>query len=244
MGVKSSQSGARMLAVLEAIAERQPVGASALALHLGEDRSAVQRSIVTLHRAGWIVPSEGRPVRWELSARLFAITNLPHSGEDLRKRARPVMEELQAATGETVFLALPDVCRFVVVDVVESRHLLRTAPRIGEIITPGLNSTSKAILGHCPAERRIRLLGRRPTESELAEYARAAQQGYGISVGEVLEGATNVAAPIFDAAGDPQAALAISAPSSRLAEDRLDAIGAMLAEEAARLSRRQVVAAL
>ena len=54
MAVKPLQSLARALGAIDAIAEHQPVGLSALARALDEDKSALQRVLVTLHAAGWI----------------------------------------------------------------------------------------------------------------------------------------------------------------------------------------------
>ena len=47
MAVKASQSATRVLAALEAVAAHQPVGISALAKLLQDDRSAVQRAVAT-----------------------------------------------------------------------------------------------------------------------------------------------------------------------------------------------------
>lgn len=238
MSVKSSQSGARMLTVFEAIAARQPVGASALARHLDEDKSAVQRSLVTLANAGWICATGERPTRWELSPRLFTLANLPQSSEDLRRQARPMLESLREATGETAFLAIPDGDRFVVIDSVESHHMLRISPRIGQLITSSRSATSRAFLAHFDNERQQRLLQRQPTEKEIVELAATRQRGYGVSQEEVVPGSTNISAPILDFLGLPQAAIAITGPSERLG-DRIESLGELLKESAAGLSRRK-----
>ena len=226
-----------MLAVLEAIAAQQPVGASALARHMGEDKSAVQRSLVTLSKAGWIVPTPDRPVRWELGARLFTLAHLPSSSEDLRRRARKSLEAIRDEIGETTFLAVPDARSFVIIDVAESPHLLRSVPRIGEVISPSHTATSKIMFAYLDEARRHSLLGREPTGEEREEFSASADRGYGLSVGEFMAGSTVIAAPIFDTRGQPNAAIAISGPSDRLPADRHDAIGHALILEASRLSR-------
>ena len=63
MAVKRSQSASRVLSVLELIASRQPIGVSALAKLLDEDKSAVQRAIMTLADAGWIRIAPEPPTR-------------------------------------------------------------------------------------------------------------------------------------------------------------------------------------
>lgn len=226
-----------MLEVLEAIAAQQPIGMSSLARQLGEDKSAVQRAIVTLANAGWISPTAEPPVRWELSARLFTMAHLPRSSDDLRRRARPVLDELRNETGETAFLAIPDFSRFVVIELVESLHMLRMVPRIGEVISASRSATGRALLSYYPAARQEALLGHAPTAEELAEFAASKQRGYGVSEGEVLPGATTMAAPVFDAHGQPVAALVITGPTERLSADRHGKIGALLTAAANTLSR-------
>ena len=88
MVVKRNQSLARALSVLELIASRQPIGVSALAKLLEEDRSAVQRVVMTLADARWIRLAPERPVRWELSAHMFTIAHLSFSSSSLGQRAR------------------------------------------------------------------------------------------------------------------------------------------------------------
>lgn len=226
-----------MLAVLDAIAARQPIGASALARLLDADKSAVQRSIVTLAEAGWISQTAEHPVRWELSAHLFTLAHLPRSADELRARARAALEQLRDETGETAFLAIPDIGRFVVIEVVESRNVLRMVPRIGEIIATSQSATGRILLPFFSTERQEALLGHKPNESETAEFAACRQRGYGVSADEVVQGATTVAAPVFDSRGQPLAAIVITGPSERLPPASYDGLGALLRQSAANISR-------
>lgn len=241
MSVKSSQSGARMLTVLETIAAEQPIGASALARQLHADKSAIQRSIVTLAQAGWIMPTDERPVRWELSARMFSLAHLPHSSENLRNRATPALRQLRDRTGETAFLAIPDLRQFIVVEVAESRQLLRTAPRIGELIPPDKSSTGRAILPFMDLTQQTSLLGREPDEENFRLFDETARRGYAESIDEVMDGSTNIAAPIIGANGRAIAAIAITAPTDRLDSNKRNEFGEMLAHEASHLSLRPAV---
>ncbi len=237
MSVKSSQSGARMLAVLEAIAAEQPIGVSALARRMGTDKSAIQRSIVTLAKAGWIAQTDERSARWELSAHLFTMARLPHSSEDLRRRATPALAELRERTNETAFLAIPDLQRFVVVEVAECQQLLRTVLRIGQLIPPEKSATSRAILSFLDETERTTLLGRQASRAELAQFEDVARKGYAVSVDEVQLGSTNIAAPIIGASGHAVAAITLSAPTERISADRHEALGCMVARYADQLSR-------
>jgi len=237
VAVKRAQSVTRALSILDAIAARQPIGVSALAKLLGEDRSAVQRAVMTLADAGWIRTAPEPPTRWELSAHIFTIAHLPHSSANLRERARGVLDELRDKTGETIFLAVPDLMRFVVIETAESPHVLRMVSRVGQVIDSPESSTHRALLPYFDAGRQAAVLGHAPTEGDLREFAATRARGYGLSAGDVMPGVTNLAAPIFDAQAQPVAALVVSGPSERLTPERHAEVGALVAAAAATLSR-------
>ena len=67
MPAKRSHSAARVLTLLETVAEHQPIGVRALAKLLDEDKSAVHRGLVTLADSGWIRMTGEPPVGWELT---------------------------------------------------------------------------------------------------------------------------------------------------------------------------------
>lgn len=237
MAVKRSQSAARVLSVLEQIASQQPIGVSALAKLLDEDKSAVQRAVMTLADAGWIRTAPEPPTRWELTAHVFTLAHLPHSANDLRDRARRALEDLRDQTGETAFLALPDVDRFVVTEVAESRHMLRMALRLGQVIPARESATGRAVLPYMSPTDQSAMLGAAPTPADQDEFAATRARGFGLSAGDVLLGSTNLAAPIFDGEGHPIGAITISGPCERLTPERHAEVGALVAQEARRLSR-------
>ncbi len=229
MAVKRNQSVLRALRVLDLIAEHQPVSVSALAEQLDEDRSAVNRMVVTLADAGWIRVAPDAGKQWELTAHLFSIANLPRSDDELRRRARNVLDRLCDEFGETVFLAVPAHRGLVVLDVAQSRHALRMVPRVGEPISPARSSTGRAVLAFLDEEQQRQLLGRPPGAPEKAEYAEVRGRGFATSVDDIMQGAANVAAPVFDARGRVIAAIALSGPTGRLDADRLNQAGEVLA---------------
>jgi DNA-binding IclR family transcriptional regulator len=236
MTVKRSRSGSRVLAVLEAIARHQPVGVSTLARELAVDKSAVQRAIMTLADTGWIEPAAGAPTRWQLTARILAIAHMGHSGNDLRQRARSTLESLRDECGETVLLTVQDMLGFVVIEAIESRHMLRTVPHIGMAVPARGSATARAMMPYMTEERQIQLLGKLPDAELLEEFAITRKRGYSVSDGEVSSGATTIAAPILEVDGRPSAAVAVSAPSGRMPRANHVKIGTMVSRAARTLS--------
>jgi DNA-binding IclR family transcriptional regulator len=236
MTVKRSRSGSRVLAVLETIARHQPVGVSTLARELATDKSAVQRAIMTLADNGWIHPAAGLPTRWQLTARILAVAHMGHSGDDLRQRARRTLESLRDECGETVLLTVQDMLGFVVIEAVESRHMLRTVPHIGMAVPARGSATARAMMPYMTEERRVQLLGGAPDAELLEAFALTRERGFSVSDGEVSTGATTIAAPILEVDGRPSAAVAVSAPSGRMPPSTHLKIGALVSKAARKLS--------
>jgi IclR family acetate operon transcriptional repressor len=237
MPVKPSQSASRVLALLEKIAELQPVGISALARALDEDMSAVQRALKTLAHDGWIQAAAGKPTRWEVTARIHAVAHSAHGSHDLRHRARPLLQALRDETEESATLNMMDRDRFVVMDRAESRHPLRVVLEVGATVQATHSATGRAILPYMPRERWAVLLGGEPDALDLEAFSATLARGYSISSGIVVEGFTNIAAPIFEADGRPVAAILVSGPVERVRSSDHERIGALVRAAAKKLSR-------
>jgi IclR family transcriptional regulator, acetate operon repressor len=237
MSVKRSQSAARVLAVLECVARQQPIGVSELARMLQADKSAVQRAVMTLADAGWIGAASGVPSKWQLTAHILAVAHMGHTRNDLRQRARSALEALRDASGETVLLVVPDIGRFVVVDALESRNMLRTVPNLGLAVPVRRSATSRAVLPYMTREQQMELLGEPPDSRLLVEFAATLKRGYSVSDGDVIAGSTNIAAPILELDGRPVGAVVVSGPSERLTAKHQRKVGAMVLQTARSLSR-------
>jgi DNA-binding IclR family transcriptional regulator len=235
--VKRSHSGSRILVVLEAIAGHQPIGVRALARLLQQDKSAVQRAVMTLADEAWIRPTREPPVRWEVTARIVTVANAALGSSDLRRRARPLLEQLRDDTGETVLLVVPDLQNFVVADVVESRQVLRMVPQLGILVGTRNTASGRAVLPFMDTARQVSLLGAEPDAPLLQSFEITRKNGYAVSDGEINPAATNIAAPIFELDGYPSGAIVVVGPRARLTPAQHEPIGKMLVRTAGELSR-------
>ncbi|HEX7094453.1 MAG TPA: IclR family transcriptional regulator [Acidimicrobiales bacterium] len=235
MTVKPVRSAQRVLATLEALAEHQPIGVGALARVLGEDKSAVQRALMTLAASGWIRPDGSDQTRWELTTRALVVAHHAQRRSGLRHRVRPTLEQLRDETGESVILAVPDGDRIVIVDVVESRHLVRTAPRVGMVIPAATSAAGQAILSAMSDDERRAFVGEL-TNGTRSKLQRVRARGWSLNDNDVANGATSVGAVVLDHEGKPLAGIAVSAIASRMPPDVQERVGARVAELAAALS--------
>jgi IclR family acetate operon transcriptional repressor len=237
MSVKRSASAARVLTLLETIADHQPIGVRALAKLLDEDKSAIHRSLMTLADNGWIRNTGEPPVKWEVTAHILAVALAAHGGSDLRKRARPALERLRDDTDETVLLVVPDVRNFVVADVVESRQALRVVLQVGTLVGAEKTATGRALMPFLDLKRQVELLGSE-LPSQLADsFAQTRVRGYAVSEVEVNPTTITVAAPIFDFHEQPVGAVVVSGPRERLTHSVNGPVAEMLVRTARELSR-------
>jgi DNA-binding IclR family transcriptional regulator len=236
MAVKRIQSAARVLTALEGIARHQPIGVSALARLLGDDKSAVQRAIMTLADEGWIRAAPGTSVKWELTAHIHAVAHMGHGSNNLRQRARPALRALRDEFDETVLLTVPDVRRLVLIEVVESNQTLRYVAPIGATVDARDSAAGRAILPYLSSERRADLLGAEPDVELLSDFAATLDRGYSISAGLTSPELTNIAAAIREVDGQPVAAVVLSGPTARITPDRYAEIGSRVSQTARGLS--------
>ncbi|MGP0028955.1 MAG: IclR family transcriptional regulator [Acidimicrobiales bacterium] len=232
MAVKHVQSAARVLATFEALAEHQPIGVSALSRLLADDKSGVQRALMTLADAGWI-ERVGDGGQWEVTSRVLGLAQR-RSG--LRERARATLEALRDETDETIILNVPESGQIVVLDVIESNQLVRTAPHIGLAVPATESAAGQAILAHLPDTEVGPYVDGAPGPRLPARLAEVRRRGWAVNAGDVTPGARAVGAAILDADQWAIASITVSAPADRMPPAVQDAFGPLVAAAARRLS--------
>ncbi len=226
MPVRPLHSVETALRVLEAVAELQPVGVSMLARHLGIDKNAAQRSLVTLGSAGWIRHPSAETGAWELTSRALAVGR--HYATGLVGRARPHLESLQAATGETVVLFARDGVRLVALDVIDSSHSLRLTVPVGTSVAITRIGAFDAFLS--PAE--LAELPNSAPAVATATIETARRNGYYVLDSE-YPSSVAVGAPVYDERHRAVGALIVVALRSRLNAGDRRRIGELVAAAAA-----------
>lgn len=205
----------------------------------GLAKSTTSRMLTALERSGLL---ERDIAGSYVAGRLFWLYAARHDPwEELVRLARPTMEEIGNATGETVHLSVTRGDRVVQVAQIDSRYLLGTR-----------DWTEVDVPAHCSALGKVFLawsalpVPRGPLEAPTAatiatpallrrDGVRVRERGWALTVDELEIGLTGVAVPVFGIHGDAVAALGISGPTPRL-EERLDELGRSLLDHAAQLT--------
>jgi IclR family acetate operon transcriptional repressor len=232
-GSGTVQSIQRALSLLEALEDsRGEVGIAELSKRVRLHVSTVHRILATLVARGYArqSPETGR---YALGAKALHLAESYLGQMDLRRVVRPVLERLSQETGETANLVILDRREALYLDKVESPQSLRIFSRIGRRAPLYCTAVGKVLLAFRPKEEVDALLGRGPFE-RLArhtitsatqvrrELEKVRDQGFALDREECEEGACCIAVPIRNAQGDVEAALGISAPTTRLTPRRME----------------------
>lgn len=232
----------RALDLLAAVAaSEEPPTVAELAARCGINRSTAWRLLATLEAHGMVERAAGSGYRVGYGAvRLGAAAD----EASVVRRVRPVLEELSAATGETVSLALVKTASLRYVDhlsVIGAAFTPWTEERVslhstssGKIFLAWLSDAERA--GALPAtlERFTEntVVDRVALEAELAEARRV---GYARCHGEDAALTNGVSAAVLDARRRPIAVVNVWGPERRIPADRFDELGPLAVAAAERI---------
>lgn len=175
-----------------------------------------------------------------LEVGLAAVQNL-----DLRGVARPILESLAEATGETVHLGLLQGAEVLYMDAVESQAALRVSVRIGRRIPAHATSLGKAMLAAVPTERVEQLYPDEALEAVtdrtitkrrdlLAALAEVRELGYAENLEEGEPGVGSIGVAVVDG-GRLIGGLSVAAPRARLRKPERDRYATLLTDAATEL---------
>ncbi|MDD2568611.1 MAG: IclR family transcriptional regulator [Clostridia bacterium] len=149
------------------------------------------------------------------------------SQNDVRAIARPYLEQAEKELRETVYLCILQGERVICVDAVSTSRDLNYFVSVGKEMPFNISAAAKAILAYQPADFIANVLGSDKiafktansiTDPERLEKHLASIRilGYSICEEEMEEGATAVAAPLWDWRGQVTASVAVIGPAVRL----------------------------
>ncbi|MBE3580657.1 MAG: IclR family transcriptional regulator [Thermoanaerobacteraceae bacterium] len=220
--------GNRLLTLLECFTFDKPEwGVTELSERLGLYKSVVHRMLVTLESRGF-VSQDPATKKYRLGIKVFELGMVVASQMDLRKVAKPVMEELAAKTGETVLLEVVDELQGLCIEKVESPQSMKCTSQVGKRVPLYAGAPTKVLMAYLPEEIIDKIIGQgleRFTEQTvvdpdelLRQLAVIRQQGYCISWGEMDIGSVGIACPIWNHEKRVVAALSIVGPEIRIRE--------------------------
>jgi DNA-binding IclR family transcriptional regulator len=239
--VTGIQSVHRAFDLLEALTLRDELGLVELAEHAQLTPSTAHRLLATLAERGYVTqnPDSGR---YLLSYKVLQLAGVvARRGSRLLALARPHLERVRDATGETANLVVLDAGLAVYVDQAESPRPIRLFTEAGRGFAPHTTAAGKAMLaaGADAAPKLGERLTRRTIvspEALVRELERTRRRGYAVDNEEHEEGVLCVAAAVMGHDGLPAAAISVSAPALRLRRSGIARLGELVQREAHALS--------
>lgn len=209
-----SLTGDQMLTVLECVGREGPVSAADVARICEMNRTVAHRLLTTLAQRAYIRREAGGYI---LGPSVLQLAR--GMDDDLRSKARPIMQRLAAETGETVVLhGIADAEAVVIEQSLGQKHLVRVEHRPGSRHSLLLGASGWSLIAFQDARQIERVLKKASDPVQARDrIALTRKDGYAISHDELQLGVHGVAAPILEPGGRCEASLGILVPTSRSA---------------------------
>ena len=232
-GTTAIDRGADLL--VRVLESDEPVALSDLASASGIPKSTASRLVSALERRG-LIEQDGDRGRLRPGPAILRVAERSMLQRHLVELARPSLDALSEACGETINLAVPAGADVLNVAEVASTYILSSSGGwVGRRTRPHAVANGKVLLafGAIPAPASLE----RYTEHTVtdpgvlrAELARVRRDGYATAVAELEEGLVAVAAPVLGPGGGCVAALSVSGPVFRMPPDQLGKLGRLCAD--------------
>lgn len=238
----------RALGLLEILAAHPGLSLSDLAAKSDQAVATVYRALVTLQGRA-MVELEDPGQLWHIGGGAFRIGSAFLRRTKVVERARAAMETLMRDTGETANLGVEVGDEVLFLAQVETHQAIRAFFPPGTKGPMHVSGIGKALMAWYAPAKLSGIIARRGlerfTEASLdtpaalaADLAATRARGFAIDDQEKAMGMRCIAAPIFNAHGEPIAGLSVSGPAFRMDLQDAARIGAMV-----RFAADQVTAA-
>ncbi len=218
----------KAFAILEFIAEHQPVRAAAIARNLDLTRGNVHRLLATLETLGYI--EQTSEAAYRLTFRVFTLGNSIPETRNLSETAHPLMQELSQKSQENVYLVQRYDYNAICVDEVDCPNPLTLHRDLSRTYPLYCSASGKIYLAAMPDKEfetylsQVTLFPRAERtivnpEALHRERRRVMEQGYALELKEFSDDLTSVAAPIRNHTRSVIATVSISGPAMRLTDE-------------------------
>ncbi|MBW2617972.1 MAG: IclR family transcriptional regulator [Deltaproteobacteria bacterium] len=245
--VRINKSAARTIEILHLIStQKKRLTITEISRALEIPKSTTHQLLQTLVQLKVLDVDENKT--YQLGVRFLEIALPWLTRMDLRKEARPIMEEVCSKSGETIFLATHEGGDIVYLEQIEGTSMLKTSVSLGSRLPMNCTGLGKSLLAVLPEEKVREMMGlklrtktefsHRRLEDLLADLGAVRVRGYAIDNQEAAIDIHCVAAPIHNHNGEPTGAMSIASPSMKMTEERQKRFGRLITEAALLLSRR------
>lgn len=240
-GTAAVDRGADLL--LRVLESEQPVALTELSSATGIPKSTASRLLSALERRG-LIEQDGPRGRLRPGPAILRVAERRMLERTVVEVARPSLDALAQASGETINLAVPAHHGVEHVAQVDSRHFLGTGQWLGQLVDYHCTATGKVFLAFdrasLPPGALTKHAAKTITDRKrlLAELEAVRRTDCATAVDELEPGLAAMAAPVRGARGNVVAALSITGPTLRMTPSRILELQHTLIGEARTLGRR------
>ncbi|HZG60084.1 MAG TPA: IclR family transcriptional regulator [Anoxybacillus sp.] len=243
------KSVSRALDIINIVSsEKNGLGVTEIAKQMDINKSSVYRILSTLVQYGYMEQDE-ETSRYKLGYKFLELSSKLLESIDLRKEAKPYLQELEKETNEVIHLVVYDQGEVIYIEKLEGTETLRMHSKVGKRAPMHCTAVGKAILAHLPSNVVLDILKRKgmPRHTDktitdqdefLKELAQVKQKGYALDLEENEYGIRCIAVPIFDHLGKVIAAVSVSGPTIRMTDERIEQLQARMRQIGKQISAR------
>jgi IclR family acetate operon transcriptional repressor len=236
----------RTISILEAVAARSSGMSNAeISRKLDIPKSSASYILRALEKHGYLRRDGDN--KYRLGLKVLNLGRGALSAIDVREVALPMMRSLVEHVHITSHLAILDGTQAVYVERVESPGFIKMDTWVGRRMEIYSTSVGKSLVSHLPEERVLEILRERGMKKRtvttitnptrfLRELEAVRERGYSLDDEENNLGVRCVAAPVFNAAGEVEAALNITGTTQQVNKETLPRIVDLVKEAARRIS--------
>ncbi|MBQ8184711.1 MAG: IclR family transcriptional regulator [Lachnospiraceae bacterium] len=222
----------RLFQTLELLAKKGSMALMEVSKELNLHKSTVHRILNSLLYLGY-VRQEAESGKYSLTFKLVELSTQILEHQDILKQTRPYLKQLMEQTGETVHLVQLDGYEAVYIDKVEAyQNSIRLVSRVGSRIPLYCSGVGKALAATMSDSKLKQLWDNSVIEkktphtiTDFAEFSKCVaevrQKGYAEDREENELGIRCIATALCDYTGAARYAFSISAPVSRMPDERV-----------------------
>lgn len=246
--VNRIQSIDRAVAILECFTEEnKELRLGEIADRLDLNKSTVHGIVSTLKYHGFISQNE-ETQKYKLGIRFIEFGDFVSNSINIRKAAKPIIDEVCLKIQETVQIAMLDGIDVLWIDKSESTKSIKITTKIGSRLPAYTTADGKVVLCYKDKEKLKDYLPKKiPKYTKntitnktvfMKRLEEIKKDGYAIDNEEFVEGLICVAAPIFDHEGKVRFSLSTTGPAFRMNKERVKELIVIIKEAADEISRR------
>lgn len=232
----SIRSIERALSILDSFDPEKPsLSLNEICTKINLPKTTTFRILQSLVDAGYVINTADS--RFHLSMKILRLADSVRVDLDMVRLARPALEELAAATSETIALNYLDGDDRILVDLVECTHPLKLVLKRGERNQRYTGATGMVFLAYDSKALDV-YLAHHPENAEtvLRIVEQTRKDSYTVTTDMRVKGSAGVAAPIFDRNDRCDYSIGVYGPASRIIPN-LDTIAKQLVPLAYKVSR-------